>query len=489
MKTKLILGSLLALSGMSNAQQWSGSGTTSGNIYRSGNVGIGTGMTGPAHVLDIRTSYAYDDGLRITVPSTGNGGASIYLNNENTGGHQYVIASNGTSNAQGTGNFSIYDYTNALGGGPGTRFFIRGSDGYTGIGTISPTAKLHASTSNGIAIRGDANSTGSNATGVAGNGIGSGGIGVIAGVTGRGSGGATNYGGSFLSTGSAVGVTSYGVYAEVYYPNSGGFNYGVYSTVGGNSGGSTYNPLAIAGYFDGDVVTTSTQYYTSDKRMKKDILSLNNSLEIIKKLNPVSYNFDNESNPHIVLPHEKQYGFLSQEIQEILPELTKVITHPAKLDEDGKEIAPKKEFLGLNYNGFIAILTDGIKEQQVHIESLEKQLDEQKQLINTLTQKVFGTTGINNTNTVETGFQMSQNEPNPFTHETVVKYILPTTISTAFMAVYDLSGKQITTFPINDRGSASVVLTSDKLAAGIYIYSIVADGKVVDSKRLIVAEK
>jgi hypothetical protein len=70
-----------------------------------------------------------------------------------------------------------------------------------------------------------------------------------------------------------------------------------------------------------------------------------------------------------------------------------------------------------------------------------------------------------------------------------VKYTLPTTISNAFMAVYDLTGKQITTFPINERGSASVVLTSDKLSAGIYIYSIVADGKVVDSKRMIVAEK
>jgi hypothetical protein len=32
-------------------------------------------------------------------------------------------------------------------------------------------------------------------------------------------------------------------------------------------------------------------------------------------------------------------------------------------------------------------------------------------------------------------------------------------------------------------------MTSEKLAAGIYIYSIVADGKVIDSKRMIVADK
>ena len=57
------------------------------------------------------------------------------------------------------------------------------------------------------------------------------------------------------------------------------------------------------------------------------------------------------------------------------------------------------------------------------------------------------------------------------------------------MAVYDLTGKQLTTFPIEQKGSSSLTITSEKLAAGIYIYSIVADGKVVDSKRMIVAEK
>ena len=57
------------------------------------------------------------------------------------------------------------------------------------------------------------------------------------------------------------------------------------------------------------------------------------------------------------------------------------------------------------------------------------------------------------------------------------------------MAVYDLTGKQIVTFPINDKGASSITITSEKLAAGIYIYSIVADGKIMDSKRMVVAEK
>lgn len=66
---------------------------------------------------------------------------------------------------------------------------------------------------------------------------------------------------------------------------------------------------------------------------------------------------------------------------------------------------------------------------------------------------------------------------------------MPAGVMSVYMAVYDLSGKQITTFAINQKGASSVTITSEKLAAGIYIYSIIADGKVMDSKRMVVTQK
>jgi hypothetical protein len=118
----------------------------------------------------------------------------------------------------------------------------------------------------------------------------------------------------------------------------------------------------------------------------------------------------------------------------------------------------------------------------------QKQIEEQRQLIDALTQKNTST-GINNVNSPLDGFSMEQNEPNPFSHETLVKYILPENVNSAAMMVYDLSGKQITSFQLTQKGSASITITSDKLAAGIYIYSIVADGKIVSSKRMVVTDK
>src|SRR6218665_2634579 len=123
-----------------------------------------------------------------------------------------------------------------------------------------------------------------------------------------------------------------------------------------------------------------------------------------------------------------------------------------------------------------------MQEQQAMIEHLQKQLAE-------LQNKIGSATGVDHLNTDMVGFSMSQNEPNPFTHETLIRYTLPQQVSFAAMNVYDLSGKQVKTFALTEKGAASIVMTSDKLAAGIYIYSIIADGKVMDSKRMIVADK
>jgi hypothetical protein len=109
--------------------------------------------------------------------------------------------------------------------------------------------------------------------------------------------------------------------------------------------------------------------------------------------------------------------------------------------------------------------------------------------MNALSQRPSGTTDLNQNLSAGSGFAMEQNEPNPFTQQTVVNYTLPQSVAKAYLAVYDLSGKQITTLPIRELGNASITITSQNLSAGIYIYSIMADGKVVTTKRMVVAEQ
>ena len=495
--------------------QWLTSGFNIHNDYNlyPGNVGIHTNS--PAYKLDIVTNAA-DGGMRVTQTNGYAGAAHLYLNNTGTNngntGRNWSLLSTGPANNVGAGHFVIYDMT-GIAGVSQPRFFIRGgitsSAGFVGIGTTNPSARLH-SVGTALGIKGDGGSN-VNDIGVQGNGFfgvegnggqvgvrgfcsGAGNVGTRIGMRGWADGGATNIGGYFAATSGPAGVTSYGIYAGIVVPQNNATNYALYadaSTINGTGTGPCY-----AGYFNGDIQVSAGSYYPSDRRLKKNIAKMDGSLNLISRLNPVTYNFDTQNNPSVSLPGVKQYGFISQEVLELIPEFTKVTIHPAKLDEDGKELYPQKEILSLNYNGFIALLTKGIQEQQSQIEDqamvIEKQnkkIDLLEAQVNSLLSKTGSATGVNQGNTMDNSFALEQNIPNPFSNETVIRYDLPQQINNASLIIYDLSGKQITSFPLTEKGASSITITSEKLAAGIYIYSVMADGKILDSKRMVVAQK
>ena len=54
--------------------------------------------------------------------------------------------------------------------------------------------------------------------------------------------------------------------------------------------------------------------------------------------------------------------------------------------------------------------------------------------------------------------------------------------------VYDLQGVQKHAIEITERGENSVNITASKLPAGMYIYTLIADGKEIDTKRMILTK-
>ena len=95
----------------------------------------------------------------------------------------------------------------------------------------------------------------------------------------------------------------------------------------------------------------------SDISLKKDIQSLNYGiLDKVLKLNPVSFYWKDEN-----IDKEKHFGFISQEVEEVLPELI-------RQDSQGKKL--------LNYNEFIPFLVQALKEQQKEIEELKLAINE-----------------------------------------------------------------------------------------------------------------
>ena len=303
---------------------------------------------------------------------------------------------------------------------------------------------------------------------------------------------AANYGVQILLgvAGNQPGSVNYGGYFDLGSGATATNNYGVFASVPASHGGSgsytgTLGP-DYAGFFNGDVFISGL-YGISDKRLKKDITKMQNSLDIIKKLSPVTYQFDQENHKSLSLPKGKQYGFVAQEIKDILPELTTPIVYPAKVDGEGKIISPKEEYIGVNYQGFTAIMVDALKQQQAIIESQQQQINELKALV------VANLTNANTTSANRLAVNLSdkdvvvlnQNQPNPFAEQTVVNYNIPQDAGIAQLVFYDATGRQIKSVDITTKGAGSLNVFANDLSNGAYSYTLVVDGKVIDTKKMI----
>lgn len=96
---------------------------------------------------------------------------------------------------------------------------------------------------------------------------------------------------------------------------------------------------------------------TSDYRLKRNVETINHSLDKVMKLNPVRY----EKRSSITSQDygTVEMGFIAQEIQEVLPDLV----------EEGHDI---EKTLSVHYIQLIPLLTKALQEQQKEIDELKK---------------------------------------------------------------------------------------------------------------------
>ncbi len=65
---------------------------------------------------------------------------------------------------------------------------------------------------------------------------------------------------------------------------------------------------------------------------------------------------------------------------------------------------------------------------------------------------------------------------------------VPEDVGFATVMIYNLEGKQMKNIQVQDRGKVSVKISGSELSAGMYLYALIADGKVVDTKRMILTQ-
>ncbi len=230
---------------------------------------------------------------------------------------------------------------------------------------------------------------------------------------------------------------------------------------------------------------------TSDERLKKNIKSLNEKVNLIYSLEGKSYIKQNitdeitlpditDEKGNVIKKYEKnknkkiretsEFGFLAQELMTVYPELV------------------SKDTLGyyyVNYIGLIPVLVEALKDQKAQITALSDLVNK----TNGGPKKVGAnqTLGVNETDAL-TYPVLDQNVPNPFNQSTTIGFYLPTTVTAANIYVYDMNGIQLKNYPITERGKKNIIINSSEFNAGMYLYALIADGKVIDTKRMILTK-
>jgi trimeric autotransporter adhesin len=234
----------------------------------------------------------------------------------------------------------------------------------------------------------------------------------------------------------------------------------------------------------------------SDGRFKRDVKENIAGLDFINKLRPVSYTVDHAALARFHnMPDSatrqlqagrksdvRQTGFVAQEVEAIIKK--------GNYSFDAV-VAPKndKDNYSIRYAEFVVPLVKAVQELTATLAEQQEQINEQQQQIEALLTHVDSKSDIRITGDHgKFRAALMQNNPNPFTSATEIKMALPETVGRATIMIYNLEGRQMKTIPVSERGDVAVKIMGNELGAGIYLYVLMTDGKVVDTKKMILTQ-
>jgi hypothetical protein len=231
--------------------------------------------------------------------------------------------------------------------------------------TAANAAILGNNTGAGYGVTGQIPATATGAAGVYGSNLRTaGGYGVL-GIGFNGTVGQSNFPDGFGIYGSNSGVTglSVGTYGI-------GLN-GVY--------GQTNDAVnGWSGYFTQDIGVDGTGYAVggwitaSDKRLKSDIIPIDNALEKLELIHGRFYTIESKSKPYgeeLKITARKQYGVIAQDVEQVFPEM---VSEKAIFNNAGDDTMYKT----VNYDQLIPVLIEAVKELNHKVEDLEKEIKE-----------------------------------------------------------------------------------------------------------------
>jgi Chaperone of endosialidase len=110
----------------------------------------------------------------------------------------------------------------------------------------------------------------------------------------------------------------------------------------------------------------------NDEQTKLNVTSINNPVERLSQLKPISFEYNTKQYKFLNLQSGKQYGFLSDNIQAVFPELVK---EKRVSYMQGKNNYKNASIASINETSLIPVLVASIVEQQKQIDQLKSEID------------------------------------------------------------------------------------------------------------------
>jgi len=121
-------------------------------------------------------------------------------------------------------------------------------------------------------------------------------------------------------------------------------------------GSTTANPVTINSSGDVNATGDVVAYYSSDKRLKDNIVRIENPLEKIDKIGGYTFDWNDKQETYT----GKDVGVIAQEIQEVLPELV--------TERDNG-------YLAVKYEKIVPLLIESIKELKQEVDEIKQKCD------------------------------------------------------------------------------------------------------------------
>jgi Chaperone of endosialidase len=231
----------------------------------------------------------------------------------------------------------------------------------------------------------------------------------------------------------------------------------------------------------------------SDETIKTNVQDLDGSLDKVLAMRGVSYDWNHNVQPQLNLDSVNHVGFIAQEIAQVDARLT-------YLDGDS--------LLHVEYDKVVPILAEAIEELNNTVEQKDSIINDLNNRLTQLENCLSGilpmlcqmSQSIVESNTIaeqeavraQLSVQLSnrnsivldQNVPNPFAEQTVINFSIPTTVQKAQIHFYDGMGKLIQSVEVVERGLGSLTVFGSDLSQGTYTYTLVADGQIVSTKKM-----